>query len=174
MPVWFWIINPVLWAVSICLAGFSIRFILKGVRSLKRAKWAKYAEDYEGFLDRVENRGEEYKKMIEQQKKMISEIEELLKNSGNKVPHQLLLNLVKHLGKLQKNLGDDLEKYAETKEEQSELHNKLLEFIGQGGIAGFSTQNQIEATKNIAIAAVLMALSGIGFSTSGVISGIAG
>jgi len=174
MPVWFWVINPVLWAVSICLAGLSIRFILKGVHDLKRAKWADYAEKYEEFLDRYENHGERYGKMIEQQKKMISEIEELLKNSGNKVPRQLLLNLVKHLGKLQKNLGDDLEKYSETIEEQSDLHNKLLEFIGRGGIAGFSTLNQIEATKNIAIAAVLMALSGIGFSTSGIISGIAG
>ena len=47
MPLWAWVVSSILWAISICLAGFSIGFLIKGVRGLKRAKWAEYAGQYE-------------------------------------------------------------------------------------------------------------------------------
>jgi hypothetical protein len=177
MPTWAWIVNPILWTISICLAGFSVWFILKGVRDLRRAKWSKYAENFEEFLDTAKNQGESYKEMIEGYNKMISDVEKIL--GGRELPPNLsnfpnLSNLVERLEKLQKGLEGVTAGYKKSLERQTNILRKLREFTNRGGLAGFSTLRQIDATKNIAIAAALMALSGIGFSISGIIAAIAG
>ena len=118
------------------------------------------------MLNSSEERGKDYKKMIEEYNKMISEVKKLLDNKG---PIPQLSNLVKHLEKLQKRLVDVTEGYTESLETQINIHKKLTESIDRGGLPGFSTLSQIDATKNIAIAAACLAISSVSFSVSSVI-----
>ena len=171
MPTWSWIANSLLWAISICLAGFSIRFLIKGVRDLGRAKWSEYADQYEEMLNSHKEHGIAYKKMIDEYDNMISEVKKLL---NNKEPAPQFPNLIKHLGNLQAGLEDVTKGHIEIQEGQIDILKQLTELAKKGGIRGFSTLGQIDATKNIAIAAVLMAFSSIGFSISGAILSVVG
>jgi lysozyme family protein len=138
------------------------------VHDLQRAKWSEYADHYEEMLNSYKEFGIEYKNMIQEYKIMISEVK---KELGNKEP-STQLNLLSHIEDLQKHSFDIMDKYKETLDEQEDISKQSIEFAKKGGISGFSTLSQIEATKNIALAAVFLAISGVGFSISSIIISI--
>ncbi len=133
---------------------------------MKRAKWSEYADQYEEFLNSHKEQGKRYEKIIKKYNEMISKVEKLL---DDKIPSALLSDLVKSLDEYYKGLEDVTKGYTESLEAQIDVLKKLNNFTEKGGLAGFSTLNQIEATKNIAMAAVLIAFSSIGFSISSAI-----
>ena len=166
MPIWAWIINPILWVISTCIVGISIRFIFKGVRNLKQAKWSEYADQYEKMLNSSKQQGIDYKKMIDEYNSMISEAKKLLDDKES-IPQ--LSKAVINLEGLQTGLENVTKGNIETLETQIGLLKELTKLAKRGGLPGYSTLSQIEATKNIAIAAVLMVFSSIGFSISSAI-----
>ena len=96
---------------------------------------------------------------------MISEVKTLLDNDKEKI-HS---NLFKNLEDYYTSLEDIIKGYKEALESQIDIHKQILQLAKRGGVRSFSTISQILATKNIAIAAVLMAFSSVGFSISSVI-----
>ncbi|MCD6300275.1 MAG: hypothetical protein J7L78_03790 [Dehalococcoidales bacterium] len=109
--------------------------------------------------------GDRYEEMIEKYQKMISEVKTLSDNDAGKIPSSLLENLADY----DTNLDDIMKKYKEVLESQIDIHKQIQQLAERGGLRGFSTINQILATKKIALAAVLMAFSSIGFSISSAI-----
>lgn len=165
MPIWSLIVNSILWAISICLAGFSIRFIIKGIRGLAKTKYSKYADDYEAMLQDNKTMLERYEEIIKGYQNIISETEEML----NKGIESMQSELSDHLEGYYRHLEEVTKDKIENLELQMDIHKKISQMIDQGGIRGFYELNQIEATKNIALGAVLIAFSSVGFSISSAI-----
>ncbi len=135
-------------------------FILKGVRDLNQAKWSEYADKYQDTLEEFKSNEESYKEMTEEYQKMVSEGEKILDDQET-VPQTLTLNLLENSVGLRKKLIELQNRCKENQEAQIRILKKLLNLADKGGISGFSTLSQIEATKNIAMAAVLIAFSSV-------------
>ncbi len=160
MPIWSWIVNVILWIISTCLVGLSIWYIYKAVRILNRAKWSEYADQFKGYLDTAERQRNDWMGVIERHKKLIKGYE--------------TLEDTKEVAELYKELEELYNSFKEHYDHEVNILASLRQFTEKGGVAGFSAIQQIEATKNIAVAAVCLAISSVGFSVSSIIISIAG
>ena len=105
MLIWAWVVNSVLWAITLTIASLGIKFLVKGQRELNKAKWSAYASDYDGMLDSYTEIENEYKGSIEQTNKQISETQKILEEEES-LSEKLRIEITEGLEKQLKSLID--------------------------------------------------------------------
>ena len=140
---------------------FSIKYVIKGIRDLRRAKYSKQADQSEALLNDCNDMAEEYGELLEKYKDRLADSKELLENERDNITPGLLDSL--------KEIVDNA---GEVSKAQIDTLDNLRQIEQKGGLSGFFELDQIEATKNIALGAALMAGSGVFAGISSIIISI--
>ena len=148
------IICYVLWVIASGLIIAGIWKLVKAGQLLSKAKWSEYSTLYQGFLATAEKSEDFYLDMIKKYEEYIKRYEAIGDTEGISESTTTLVELNKSL--------------KESRSYIKDVQGMLLRYSKKEGVGGLGTIRQIEATKEIAMAAayftgatVLLAISGI-------------